>query len=63
MQNKQIFETSVEEFPSEFVLEMAKKCVKEKSMPLQMRKPINRPKCYYHDDEKEMDKCAWTILS
>lgn len=51
------FVRNVELYPQSFVIEIAKISVLESDMSRVERKPRNRPKCYYHDHEKEHGKC------
>lgn len=54
------FERDVETYPVEFVIEVAKVCVREQVMDLDERKPANRPKCYYHEHVDAEDACEST---
>lgn len=56
------YDRAVADYPPEFVMEIAKVCVREgDTMLSRERYPANREKCYYHEHRDETDGCAWRV--
>lgn len=56
------FNTTVDEYPMVFVMDMARVAVKERALDYLDRLPERRGKCYYHDHKHVSDECAWSKL-
>ncbi len=54
---QELFLEEAASYPSDFVLEIAKACVRERGQKNEERKPTERGKCFYHEHKSGQGNC------